>query len=540
MYFNNLSNENKKQILNFFICKQTNLNYITLKNKNSKSLKKLFFKIIKKNCILKLNTFLKNNEIIFSNRVDDTYLTNIFVDSNNIKNIFENYLFKFYLKIIQLRRYSFFKKKFKKKIKKRFYFFFKRIIKMYIMSKKPIKISNLSFIEPSEDSLKNIFNKIHLFETNKILTKQNKKVYFFFKASPFLKDKNFKKNVPINLILNTKKEFEFENIFLLVHIHVKKNLFLINKNIDYTNTWFKSIRKLRWKRHWYKKKLLKYKFKYKQRVKLKKTKYSLFSKKNFKRLFFFNYSRLLKKNKNINLTSILTKFNLFNKHINIKNKSIVRKYTLYPTQENNFNNFFPIYKVNVNKKKIINLFYSYKLQPYYNEYYNFYLLNFLELFLKQKVWIKICNKSLVPKKVVRYLKKLFKKNKSYQNKIGRYFYLLEFYEILYISIFYRDLHFFANWFKKIMEKLHIRKHKKLLKIIKYTLRDYKFLSLLNAIGFMMDVRGKLGAAGNSKKKHYSFTVGHVSFTTKNHDLVLVQTTVRTSTGVLGVSMFLSH
>lgn len=91
-----------------------------------------------------------------------------------------------------------------------------------------------------------------------------------------------------------------------------------------------------------------------------------------------------------------------------------------------------------------------------------------------------------------------------------------------------------------MEKLHLKKHRKFLKVINNTLRNnLEFLVLLNIKGFTMDVRGKLGTTGNSKKKHYAFTVGTMSPTSKNHDMSMNQTTVRTSTGVLGVIMTLS-
>ena len=91
-----------------------------------------------------------------------------------------------------------------------------------------------------------------------------------------------------------------------------------------------------------------------------------------------------------------------------------------------------------------------------------------------------------------------------------------------------------------MEKIHLKKHKKMLKIIHNLLKNnIIILSCLNIKGFNIDVRGKLGTTGNSKKKHYAFTIGSLGFTTKNHNLMMSQTTIRTSTGVLGVTSFLS-
>lgn len=92
-----------------------------------------------------------------------------------------------------------------------------------------------------------------------------------------------------------------------------------------------------------------------------------------------------------------------------------------------------------------------------------------------------------------------------------------------------------------MERIHLKKHKKLIKIIHYAIKDNPiFIESTKTRGFSMDVRGKLGTTGNSKKKHYYFHIGAVSFTSKNHKLLFKQTTIRTSTGVLGVSVFLAY
>lgn len=88
-----------------------------------------------------------------------------------------------------------------------------------------------------------------------------------------------------------------------------------------------------------------------------------------------------------------------------------------------------------------------------------------------------------------------------------------------------------------MEKLHLKKHKKFLRMIHTLMKNnLDFLNLTETKGFTMDVRGKLSTTGNSKKKHYIFTIGSMEYTSKNHDLSFNQTTIKTTTGVLGVSM----
>lgn len=135
---------------------------------------------------------------------------------------------------------------------------------------------------------------------------------------------------------------------------------------------------------------------------------------------------------------------------------------------------------------------------------------------------------------------LFDKHKYEISNLGKHFYLLEFFEIIYISFYYRDLKFFSYWLKKTMEKMHLKKHKKFLRLLQNLLKNnLMFLSLTNVNGFSLDVRGKLSSTGNSKKKHFIFEIGSLAPTSKNHDMAFNQTTIRTTTGVLGVNILLS-
>lgn len=92
-----------------------------------------------------------------------------------------------------------------------------------------------------------------------------------------------------------------------------------------------------------------------------------------------------------------------------------------------------------------------------------------------------------------------------------------------------------------MEKLELRKHKKIVKIIQSTLQKYEFFFKLTGVtGFYFDIRGKLGVSGNAKKRHYAFSVGLISSTQKSLKLKFCQTTIRTDTGVMGVNFLISY
>lgn len=93
-----------------------------------------------------------------------------------------------------------------------------------------------------------------------------------------------------------------------------------------------------------------------------------------------------------------------------------------------------------------------------------------------------------------------------------------------------------------MEKISFKQHRKMITIIYNAVRLYPdiFLVTTNTRGFSMDVRGKLGATGNAKKRHLAFTVGKITFTTKKYPLHTFNNTIETPTGVLGVSYFIMN
>ena len=265
----------------------------------------------------------------------------------------------------------------------------------------------------------------------------------------------------------------------------------------------------------------------------------------YKNIFLYNFISLFSKTTDINYSQKYTYFNhvpefkdyFFKKNNPLSRDLIVLKFK----NKNKFNNFFPLYCLSFKKFKKLILFSKKQQSPAYSAYYMYYLVNFLELICKKKIWIRMNTKKQISDDVYSKFTALFLKNRADQVNIGKHFFLIEFYEIIYLSFINRDIAFFAMWFKKVMEKIHLKKHRKMVKVVHSTIRNnLLFLELTGLKGFSMDVRGKLGTAGNSKKKHYAFTVGSIAPTTKSHGLNLYQTTVRTSTGVLGVTILMSY
>ena len=89
-----------------------------------------------------------------------------------------------------------------------------------------------------------------------------------------------------------------------------------------------------------------------------------------------------------------------------------------------------------------------------------------------------------------------------------------------------------------MTRLPINKHKRVVKLLRIFLTRYRrfFVDFLKIRGIKFDIRGKVGVAGNSKKRHYLFSTGDTSFSQKKHRLEYKQGLVYTNTGVLGVTL----
>jgi ribosomal protein S3 len=69
---------------------------------------------------------------------------------------------------------------------------------------------------------------------------------------------------------------------------------------------------------------------------------------------------------------------------------------------------------------------------------------------------------------------------------------------------------------------------------------YIFRNLYCIKGLKVDVRGKVSAGGNSKKRHYLIKYGALSFSKKKNKISYGQNIVQTPTGVLGLEFVLVY
>jgi hypothetical protein len=99
-----------------------------------------------------------------------------------------------------------------------------------------------------------------------------------------------------------------------------------------------------------------------------------------------------------------------------------------------------------------------------------------------------------------------------------------------------------DWFVKTMNRIQFKNHRKLLSVFRYMILHYGdfYLTQNKLKGFFFDIRGKVGVTGNAKKRHFSFSSGKFSKTTKNSRFDYQHSIIKTLTGALGVTMIIYY
>ena len=427
-----------------------------------------------------------------------------------------------------------------------------------------LKKNNNIILDENASDFNDIFlkkNKNFFFKNKNRIVKNNFINYLFFEKFSILYENNLIKNTihTNNNYLNLfffKKYFIFYTFFKVFNQHC---LFNLNKK---SNFLFKlKSNNLYFCNH----------------------NLNLFKKKNFffknvnlkKRLFFNHHLNFFLTTFSINFNThrfVLNSFNGSNNNLILENNLINFFFKNFCLFEKNFklnystnfvcsffyNSFFTKQNIQTN----LNTFTNYtpfnsidllltekifsKLNvnyvPSFYKYVYYGLSNSIEFILKKKLFLKIFSKSFKKNSISDHIDYLFLKNKSIQSRIGRGFFLHEMLDIVYTTFFYKDLNFLIKWFIKTMNRISFLNHKKFLSSFKqiiYNNSDF-FIKNNNIRGFFFDIRGKVGVTGDSKKRHFSFYVGDFSKTTKKYKFDYQFDIVRTYTGALGITMYLSY
>ena len=211
-------------------------------------------------------------------------------------------------------------------------------------------------------------------------------------------------------------------------------------------------------------------------------------------------------------------------------------------------NFLPLVKITNTKHKLTRVFlkksitslrYSKligrKLKNNLYFFLNTFVLNFLEIFLKNKIIFNLkkgSNKLTLKQMSFRkFSTKYFKKNLKVSKQIIG---------VIYYSFHLKDTTIFVNFFKNTIEKLNIKLHKKLFLGLRKIIKDFfkPIFNYLGVFGVFFNIKGKIGVSGSAKKRRYYFYFGKHSITANSIKMDLKFCPIWTFTGSLGFNFLI--
>ena len=182
---------------------------------------------------------------------------------------------------------------------------------------------------------------------------------------------------------------------------------------------------------------------------------------------------------------------------------------------------------------------SSKLQPHtqidsQNFWFFLYQQQFFSLLFKIPVVLKNFNsQKVIPASLLLYM--------LHSIKLIRWkrFYIMhsnEIVEILFLSLWLKNLKLFMDWMRKYFEKTNLKKHRKLFILLNILLGKlvWNYNIFLQLKGLRVILRGKFGKAGSVRKTRRYIRRGKCSYTSKNIALVNQTNVIRTLTGVFSI------
>jgi hypothetical protein len=130
----------------------------------------------------------------------------------------------------------------------------------------------------------------------------------------------------------------------------------------------------------------------------------------------------------------------------------------------------------------------------------------------------------------------------YERKLGHRFFLEEALHIMHLSFTLRDPKILASWLKAMILRISFWKTRSIFRFLKYLFHNY-FRFIFDDIGIKglkIKLKGKISAAGNSRKRTILYRVGKTSHSETRIRVLTEFATVNTFTGVMGLSIWLFY
>ena len=172
------------------------------------------------------------------------------------------------------------------------------------------------------------------------------------------------------------------------------------------------------------------------------------------------------------------------------------------------------------------------------------LIRFMENISGNKILIQFypfVNQSVTENFIIKY--KLWLPRLSfYEKRLGHKFFLEESLHILHLSFVLKDPRLLLKWLKAIILRISFWRTRSIFRFIKYLMLNFfeQSFETLKIKGFKVKLKGKISAAGNSRKRSILYRVGQTSHSTLDLKVLTEIDTVVTFTGVMGLTVSLFY
>ena len=195
-------------------------------------------------------------------------------------------------------------------------------------------------------------------------------------------------------------------------------------------------------------------------------------------------------------------------------------------------------------KKLVSLFSTNKIREDIIPFYFNTIIRFMEHCSGKKILLQLypfLNQNIPYDYIIRY-KSWITRMKSYERRLGHKFFFEEALHIMHLSFTLRDINLFASWLKAMILRISFWKTRTIFRFLRYLFLIF-FVHIfpeLKIKGLKIKLKGKISAAGNSRKRVILYRVGQTSHSKLNLRVTHVKKIINTFTGVMGFQVWLFY
>jgi len=201
------------------------------------------------------------------------------------------------------------------------------------------------------------------------------------------------------------------------------------------------------------------------------------------------------------------------------------------------------FRKNLNKK-VLNSFTNKSFDENLVPWYYHTLIRFMEHCSGKKIFFQFypfVNQSVSADHAARY-KRWLPRMSFYERKLGHRFFLEEALHIMHLSFILRDPKILTSWLKAMILRISFWKTRSIFRFLKYLFNNYfrYVFADIGVKGLKIKLKGKISAAGNSRKRTILYRVGKTSHSETQVRVLSESTTINTFTGVMGLNVWLFY